>query len=140
MRCVARDLRLRRRRRRTYLRLPGDGPVPNKQGPLLIIVRAPTESWDVCARACVCVCCVLRAPLCSQAMRRYLQVGQRECWRKLPMLQSRLRIAHALRALQAALHDTAGAGAAGGHETCGAPAAGGAFFSTLKRSDSHLSF
>ena len=34
-------------------------------------------------------------------MRRYLTVGQRECWRKLPMLATRLRIAHALQALQA---------------------------------------
>ena len=33
---------------------------------------------------------------------RYLHVGQRECWRKMPMLATRLRIAHALQAMQAA--------------------------------------
>lgn len=38
-------------------------------------------------------------------MERYLQVGQRECWRKLPMLTTRLKIASALRAVQNALAD-----------------------------------
>lgn len=36
-------------------------------------------------------------------MDRFLSVGQRECWRKIPMLATRLRIAHALQELQAAL-------------------------------------
>ena len=38
-------------------------------------------------------------------MQRYLDVGQRETWRKMPMLATRLRIAHALQALQAAFSD-----------------------------------
>ena len=41
----------------------------------------------------------------SQVMDRYLTVGQRECWRKMPMLATRLRIAHALHALRASLAD-----------------------------------
>ena len=35
-----------------------------------------------------------------ETMERYLRVGERETWRKLPMLATRLRIAHALQALQ----------------------------------------
>ena len=45
-----------------------------------------------------------------EVMERYLRVGQRECWRKMPMLATRLRIAHALREVQAAL---AAAGSSG---------------------------
>ena len=45
---------------------------------------------------------MLADPTAETAVR-YLQVGQRECWRKLPMLATRLRIAHALQALQASL-------------------------------------
>ena len=44
-------------------------------------------------------------------MERYLRVGEHECWRKMPMLATRLRIAHALQALQAALTERAAASA-----------------------------
>ena len=86
-------------------------------------------------------------------MRRYLQVGQIETWRKLPMLKTRLRIAHALQALQARVVDSegggmtvaAGGGAGGGAGSgAGGGADGGGYGDagrlSLKRSDSTLHF
>ncbi|KAL1510359.1 hypothetical protein AB1Y20_006670 [Prymnesium parvum] len=35
-----------------------------------------------------------------ESMNKYIRVGKRETWRKMPMLATRLRVAHALQALQ----------------------------------------
>ena len=46
-------------------------------------------------------------------MQRYLGIGQRECWRKMSMLATRLRIARALQELQAAVLERGGEAKAG---------------------------
>lgn len=46
-------------------------------------------------------------------MQRYLSIGQRECWRKMSMLATRLRIARALQELQAAVLERGGEAKAG---------------------------
>ena len=58
--------------------------------------------------------------------KQYLAVGQRECWRKMPMLATRLRIANALRALKIRSQSLNDRGESGSL--------------AMKRSDSTLSF
>ena len=69
-----------------------------EEGPGCVIMASGASAW-----------LVIKSKL-LKVMERYLRVGQRECWRKMPMLATRLRIAHALREVQAAL---AAAGSSG---------------------------